>query len=146
MSQTLAAPCKEVSLQGRQANLSGRAAEDMIYCILKERGYRVVRQCPLGTNIYGHNMKVDFWVLGIPMFPDGLIIESRWQEVAGSADEKFPYLVWNIMTCYPFPTMVVYGGGGSRTGAILWLQAQVGGNFYAAFTLEEFLKWVIRNA
>lgn len=138
-------PCKQANSQGSQANKSGQAVEDTIYCVLKERGYTVRRQYPIGQSIYGHNIKVDFFVTGIASFAAGLIIESRWQEVNGSVDEKFPYMVQNIQTVYPYPTIVVYGGGGSKPGAIQWLKSQVGGNLFAAFSFEEFLIWVIRN-
>jgi len=138
-------PCKDVPSQGKQANLSGKAAENTIYCIMKERGYTVQRQYAIGQSIYGHNVKVDFYITGIARFPAGLIIESRWQEVTGSADEKFPYMVQNIQAVYPHPTIIVYGGGGSKLGAIHWLKLQVGGNLYAAFSFEEFMTWAIRN-
>jgi hypothetical protein len=29
-------------------------------------------------------------------FSDGLIIECKWQESAGSVDEKYPFVVLNI--------------------------------------------------
>lgn len=138
-------PCKELNSQGRQANESGRAAEDTIYCIMKERGYTVKRQHPIGKGIYGHEIKVDFYVTGVAHFPTGLIIESKWQEVSGSADEKYAYMVENIQACYPCPAIVVYGGGGAKPGAIAYLKSKVGGNFAAAYSFEEFLTWVIRN-
>lgn len=132
--------------QGAQAVASGRAAEDLIYCLLKERGYSIRRQEAVGTNIYGGQTRADFYIEGTPVFPNGLIIESKWQESMGSVDEKYPYLVENIKSCYPAPTIVVIGGAGIREGAEQWLRDQVDGDqLYAVFSMEEFLTWTIRN-
>lgn len=133
--------------QGAQAVASGRAAEDLIYCIIKERGYQINRQYRTdGTNIYGGLIRVDFYVESTPQFPDGLIIESKWQEKAGSVDEKYPYLVNNIKNRYPVPTIVVIGGDGIRDGAAQWLREQVdGAQLYAVLSMEEFFTWTIRN-
>ena len=73
------------------------------------------------------------------------IIEVKFQKVAGSVDEKFPFMIENIQTRYPCPAMVVYGGGGAKPGAVKYLKSQVGGNLVAVFSHEEFLAWVIRN-
>lgn len=139
-------PCREPQQQGRQANMSGKAAEGTIYCIVRERGYRVEREAFIGQNIYGGDIRADFLIEGVAVFPDGLIIESKWQETAGSADEKFVYLVENIKKRYPCPTIIVYGGKGFRSGAVEWLKAQADGKrLYRVMSLEEFLAWTIRN-
>lgn len=134
------------SKQGQQAVRSGLAAEATIYCILKERGYTVHRQVEIGDSLKGGRIRADFLVMGIPAFPSGLAIESKWQEVAGTADEKLFGLAEDIDRRYPCPTIVVVGGGGARQPIVDWLRNQVnGGKLYAVFSLEEFLAWVIRN-
>lgn len=143
---TVASPCREAQSQGRQANISGKAAEGMIYCIVRERGYRVRREMYIGQGIYNNEIRVDFLIEGVVGFEDGLIIESKWQETSGSADEKLAYLVENIKKRYPCPTIVVYGGKGFRSGAIEWLKVQADGRrLFAVMSLEEFLAWTIRN-
>jgi hypothetical protein len=144
-----ATPClpkQPKSKQGQQAVTSGRKAEAFIYCILKEAGYTVQRQYLIGLGIYGEALKTDFYVTGLRDFPLGLIIESKWQEKPGSVDEKFPYLVQNIIRCYPCPAIIVYGGKGAREGGLEWLHTQADGQkLLAVFSLEEFLTWTIRN-
>ena len=75
----------------------------------------------------------------------GLIVESKWQDVSGTADEKFPYLVANIRHCYPLPTVVVASGNGARPGAIAWLRSRVDGTqFVAVQSIEDFVSWILR--
>lgn len=138
-------PCFK-SKQGQQAVKSGKAAEATIYCILKERGYQVTQQAYVGESIKGGEIKVDFLVNGIPKFPDGLIIESKWQETPGTADEKLFGLALDISQNYPCPTIVIVAGGGHRKGIVDWLRRQVnGGTLYAVYDFEQFLTWVIRS-
>lgn len=138
-------PTKNKRAQGAQANKSGQMAEYTICSILHIRGYTFTRQAHVGLSIYGHPMKADILIATGPEFPNGFVIESKWQDQGGSVDEKFPYLVMNIKECSPYPTVVVYGGGGAKTGAIAWLKRQVGGNLLAVLSLEEFLSWANRH-
>lgn len=131
--------------QGQQANSSGQFGEDMILSVLRLKRYFPQTQYPIGLGIYGQPLKVDFYVNDAPLFPNGLIIESKYQAISGSIDEKFPYLVLNIQEHYPCPAIVVAGGGGCRPGALTWLKRQVGGNLVAVFTLEEFMVWAHRS-
>lgn len=139
-------PSMPKSKQGQQAVKSGLAAEATIYCILKERGYTVHRQVEIGDSLKGGRIRADFLVIGVPAFPSGLVIESKWQEVAGTADEKLFGLAEDIDKRYPCPTIVVVGGGGARPAIIEWLRGRAnGGRLFAVFSLEEFLAWSIRN-
>ncbi|WP_461368398.1 PD-(D/E)XK nuclease superfamily protein [Candidatus Darwinibacter acetoxidans] len=131
---------------GTTANQTGQRAERVIACMLHERGYSFERQVYLGKSIYGHKLYCDFLVSNIPEFPNGLIIESKWQGSAGSADEKFPYLIENVRQVFPCPTVIVIAGGGHRPGAVTWLKAQVDGKkVVAALNLEEFLCWMNKD-
>jgi len=132
--------------QGSRASHNGQAAEDVVAAILRMCGYQPVRQYGIGYGIYGTSLRADFFVEHAPGFPHGLIIESKWQEIAGSADEKLPYLVANVLHCYPAPTIIVLHGGGFRPGAERWLRTQVdGARLFAVLRLEEFLTWCNRN-
>lgn len=141
-------PCAPANngTQGSQANHSGQVAEDTIYCVLKERGYDVQRQVWLGKGQKKGGTRVDFMVFGHKDFPNGLIIESKWQETSGSADEKLYGLLAKIQTRYPCPTVVVIGGGGARESIIDYLRNHVGfQNLHAVLTFDEFMAWIIRN-
>lgn len=141
-------PClpQTKSKQGQQAVRSGRAAEALIYCILSQRGYQVDRQAFVGQSIKGGEIRADFLVRGVTQFPDGLIIESKWQEVPGTADEKLFGLALDIEKNYPCPTIVIVAGGGAREHIVNWLRNQVnGGTLYAVLDIEEFLTWMIRH-
>jgi hypothetical protein len=131
---------------GQKAVLTGQQAENLIFEILKMRELDALRQVSVGTSIYGHPLVCDFLVQGLQDFPDGLIIESKWQGSSGSVDEKFPYLERNIVQRYPCPAIVVVCGGGAKPGAIKWLKAQVNGQkLVGVYTLEEFMVWAISN-
>lgn len=130
---------------GSFANKTGNVAERIIACILSERGYKIKRQHPIGMSIYNHNLKCDFFISNVTGFPNGLIIESKWQDVSGSADEKFPYLVMNIKEKYPCPAIVVIGGDGCKTGAVEWLINQIDGKLIGIHTIEEFVSFVNRK-
>lgn len=132
--------------QGRRANSNGRSAEDVIASILDQRHVQYRRQHRIGLGIFGTPISVDFYCYPLDGVEIGLIIESKWQELSGSADEKLVYLVENIRQCFPCPAIVIAGGGGMRPGAIRWIRDQVDGEkLQAVFTLEEFLTWANRS-
>lgn len=131
--------------QGGQANKSGRCAEDVIASILHTAHCDFSRQAAVGRTIYGHELRVDFLVTNLDEFPGGLVIESKWQDQPGSADEKFPYLVENIRTM-KIPAVVVLHGNGYRAGAAQWLRLQIDNkHLVAVYSLEEFHKWMVRS-
>lgn len=139
-----------VVTQGARANRTGHAAEEMIACALMTKGWPFLRQLRIGESIYSlphlpAPLLTDFYLPEAPGFPDGLCIESKWQQVGGSVDEKLAYLERNIQQRYPCPVVVVLHGGGIRPGAEAWLRAQVGGNLAAVYGLEGFLKWINSN-
>lgn len=79
-------------------------------------------------------------------FSEGLSIECKWQDVGGSADEKYPYLVANIKKRFPCPAIIVVDGGGPKPGAIQWLKSQVDGvKLLHVFNLAEFCSFVNRE-
>ena len=132
--------------QGAQANRTGRVAESVIDALLRQLNYEPTRQRIIGTGIYGTPIQVDFMLDSAPGFPAGLIIESKWQGVAGSIDEKYPYLVENIRSCFPCPVIILADGDGARPGAIEWLRRQVDGqHIFAVFSLKELVTWCNRN-
>lgn len=132
--------------QGAQANSTGKVAENMIDAMLRKLGYVPLRQHTIGIGVYGTPIQADFLIDRAPSFPEGLIIESKWQGVGGSVDEKYPYLVENIRHCFPCPVIILADGDGARPGAIQWLKNQVDGQkLFAVFSLKELVTWCNRN-
>jgi hypothetical protein len=130
---------------GSFANKTGRIAEGIIAHILSGRGYTITPQMWIGMSIYNHKMKCDFLLSNVSGFPNGLIIESKWQDGGGSVDEKFPYLTINIKERYPCPTIVVLGGNGWKKGSILWLIEQIDEKLIGVYNIEEFISYVNRK-
>jgi len=128
--------------QGRTANRTGKAAEHVIHAILTQKGYAPHRQHPIGRSIFDTDLYADFYLPSAPLFPHGLAIESKWQQVSGSAEEKLCYLFLNIRDVYPCPAIIIADGAGFRLGALRWLRAQTGiGRLFAVFNIVEFLTW-----
>ena len=131
---------------GQKAVMTGQEAEDTIFDMLRRRNLDVKRQAHIGESIYGHPMACDFLIKGLEEYPKGLIIESKWQASGGSVDEKFPYLVENIMKRFPCPAIIILAGGGAKAGAVKWLRAQVDGQkLVGVMTLEGFMTWAMNN-
>ncbi|HLO83604.1 MAG TPA: PD-(D/E)XK nuclease superfamily protein [Nostocaceae cyanobacterium] len=153
--------------QGGRANKSGNILEANVEAILNGYDYfqvghhitkeqifnasllpkRYGREVNIGMGIYQTELKVDFYIIGIPAFTSGLIIECKWQESTGSVDEKYPYLNMNIQYTYPAPTIVILGGVGMREGASNWLKDRVNDNpnLVAVFSLDRFIAWANKN-
>jgi len=130
------------------ANKAGLAAENMIADLLRRHHCEFLRQVPLDRSVYGHRIRADFLVENIEEFPHGLVIESKWQDRYGTTDEKFPYVVENILAggYGPHAVLVVATGGGHRAGAIEWLRMRVDGDrLIGVFSFEDLLSWVQRS-
>jgi len=130
-----------------KANKSGRVTENIVADILRGVDLRFDRQVPVGLSIYEpYMLHADFVVRNLAAFPQGLAIESKWQDKSGSVDEKFPYLVMNIQTRYTVPAIVIVAGGSCRLGALKWLGDQCDGErLVDVFRLEEFISWALRS-
>ena len=148
---------------GTQANITGTVLERFILARLVDRDYIFIpqkrftparylnqpiytRKFHVGKSIYGTNQYCDFILYHPEKWPDNLIIESKWQQSGGSVDEKYPYLILNIQTQYPCPTIVLLDGGGYKAGAATWMKSQAGhGNLRHVFNMPEFSAWVNRG-
>lgn len=102
-------------------------------------GKQFIRQIPVGDTIYETPRKVDFLIINRERFPNDLIIECRWQRSKGSVDEKFPFLLYNIVRT-GVPTVILLDGGGYKPSALNWLKEMVNKNgaLHAVWTLSEF--------
>ncbi len=129
---------------GGQANNTGNALEVFVENALTRKGYeefwdhkaqifenrkavggkQFAKQVPCGTSIYETQRKCDFLVLNSEKFPEGLIIECKWQQSSGSVDEKYPFTLFNIIKI-AVPTVILLDGGGYKPAAMKWLKDQV---------------------
>jgi hypothetical protein len=152
---------------GSRANQSGNVLEKTVAAVLDGHGYvalsqdlpkkqrlawllnshnlpkRYAQQVYIGLGIYHTDIFVDFYIIDVEKYPQGLIIECKWQQSGGSVDEKLPYVNLNIEKCYPAPAIVVIDGGGMKPGAIAWLKEQVPSNpnLFAVYDLSSFMIW-----
>lgn len=143
---------------GGRANQSGRILEKMVEGLLLGHGYGKVSkheiqkhiiagepvfttQYLIGQTIYNTDLKIDFFVYHPSKFPDGLIIECKWQQAGGSVDEKYPYLVANLLKNQK-ASVIVLDGDGYRPGAKRWLEDQALKNDkLRVFDLISFTQW-----
>lgn len=145
--------------QGRQANKTGVNLERFIKDVLSGEGYHFVKRELFGKvsfispyyytteyyicdGIYGTKIKCDFILHHPQKYPENLIIESKWQSSSGSTDEKYPYLVHNILERYPSPCIIILDGDGYKPGAEKWLRSQVDKKkLKDVFNMREFRIW-----
>lgn len=143
---------------GTIANKTGNELEIFIQDRLKREGYTLVpntrflaskslsqpiytRQFNLGKSIYGTAWRCDFILYHPEKHQNCLVIESKWQQSAGSVDEKYPYLVLNIEKQSVYDTIIIIDGDGYKDGALKWLKSQVHGNLKQVFSMSEFTIW-----
>ncbi len=153
--------------QGGLANSSGNTLEQTIMATLASKGFAVanyrqwalnpaaysdeilLRNVPFIT-IYGHPGNTEF-LLRSARYALEIRIECKWQQSAGSVDEKFPYLYLNCVEQMPEQRIIiVVDGGGAKAGAVAWLRRACANRLYldpadpktiTMMTLVEFLMW-----
>ena len=133
----------ETTSSGSRAKHTGNRLELFVEQTLKEKEYKefwnrkeqafakrqtmggkqYAKQVIVGTTVYETKRKADFLVINQKLFPDGLVIECKWQQSGGSVDEKYPFLVLNINKT-GCPTMILIDGGGYKQSAKKWLSEQ----------------------
>ncbi|MBQ8142710.1 MAG: 4-diphosphocytidyl-2C-methyl-D-erythritol kinase [Bacilli bacterium] len=81
----------------------------------------VVKQVPF-TTIYNKKGKTEFVVVN-KLSHITVRIECKWQQAAGSVDEKFPYMYLNAVFGYPEDHVIFcVGGNGYKPEALAWLK------------------------
>lgn len=128
---------------GKKANNNGANLENSVEDYLVRKGYSqftgkkgdaendrniladktFIKQFNVGETIYGSTRKVDFFIKNRNLFEHDLVIECKWQQVAGSVDEKFPFLLHNINKS-KIPTIIILDGDGYKPEAKNWLLEQ----------------------
>jgi len=128
---------------------TGRRFEQVVGGVIELAGGHVRRHAYAGRSCVGTPWHADAIVDNAREFPNGLIVECKWQEANGSNDEKFNFLVDNIRGAV-LPAIVIIGGRGARrpgegarAEAIAWLRRQVDGeHLIRVLTLEELISWI----
>ena len=77
--------------QGARATISGKELENLVEDILIEQEVDYKSQKPF-EGVYMKTCKMDFYING----PTRIAIECKAQKVAGSVDEKIPYVMLNL--------------------------------------------------
>jgi hypothetical protein len=151
----------EITSGGSRANKTGNNLENFVESALQRFGYaesassknelfvarggmegkQYGKQVPCGESIYGSSRRCDFLIINPELFPDGLIVECKWQESSGSVDEKFPFTVLNVGKV-GVPCVILIDGGGYKEAAFQWLKEQVDPtkSLIGVYTMMEFQK------
>jgi hypothetical protein len=127
--------------QGGESNLSGQFLESAIEQEFTRRGIPVfdwggngdngdllaphflLRNVPY-TSIYGCQSRSEFVYRHFRGQMD-VRFECRWQQVAGSVDEKLPYMLANARTAMPEQEVwLIIEGGGARSHALNWIRRE----------------------
>ncbi len=149
----------EIISSGHKANKTGNRLERFVEQALQANGYiefwnykgqlfdnrkviggkQYAKQVYCGKTIYETIRKVDFLIINHDVFPDDLIIECKWQQVSGSVDEKYPFLLFNIIKT-SVPTVILIDGDGYRKAALKFLKDEVSKTsaLRGAWTMKEF--------
>lgn len=154
--------------QGTKGNRTGTLLEGTVKSILLEKGFQVVKykdwvknslfltqevlveNVPY-TTIYNHKGKTEF-LLKSEKYSFEARIECKWQQVAGSVDEKLPYLYLNCIEAIPEHNIIILiDGEGWKPGSVQWLKDATESNRYLnslskskdikVFSLTEFMTW-----
>ena len=143
---------------GKTANENGKAAEDMVEEVIHKHArlpikpyrkwggeYGVVLKNAPYTNIYGSNRSRSEFLI-IDSNGREMRIEVKWQQVAGSVDEKFPFVLFNALEVPEPLVVVVVDGGGAKPTAVEWLKEQArlhksNTKEVLVFDLDEFEEW-----
>ncbi|NLJ21063.1 MAG: 4-diphosphocytidyl-2C-methyl-D-erythritol kinase [Bacteroidales bacterium] len=154
--------------KGTKSNISGNQLEVAVKTVLLGKGFELVKyrvweknQEKYGkelllenvpfTTVYNHNGNTEFLLIS-EKFNLKIRIECKWKQVAGSVDEKLPYLYLNTIEAMPEDTiMILIDGNGWKTGAIKWLKDAVNQKKYTieenkhkeilVFSLADFFTW-----
>lgn len=122
---------------GKKANKNGKHAETFVACMLKENGISFKKKCVVGTTLYGTELIPDF------ILPDHMIlIDVKWQQTGGSADEKYPFLVANLKRQDNYRSIIVVDGGGAREKTISWMRDQIDDKLIGVMSITEFVTFL----
>lgn len=154
--------------QGTISNMTGNQLEVAVKSVLLGKGFELINyrvwernkakygdellleNVPFQT-IYEHKGNTEFLLVS-KQYDLNIRIECKWQQSAGSVDEKLPYLYLNTIEAMPEKNiMILIDGDGFKAGAISWLRNAVKESKYTTednkdkvihiFNLREFFTW-----
>ena len=154
--------------KGTKSNITGNQLEVAVKTVLTGKGFELVNyrvwdknkenfgeellleNVPF-TTVYEHKGNTEFLLIS-KKYKLEIRIECKWQQVAGSVDEKLPYLYLNTIEAMPEKSiMILIDGSGWKAGAIKWLKDAVKQKKYTTkrnsdkkilvFNLTEFFTW-----
>ncbi|ACF13369.1 4-diphosphocytidyl-2-methyl-D-erithritol synthase [Chloroherpeton thalassium ATCC 35110] len=154
--------------KGTKSNISGNQLEVAVKTVLTGKRFELVKyrvweknpekygkellleNVPF-TTVYEHHGNTEFLLIS-EKYELKIRIECKWQQVAGSVDEKLPYLYLNTIEAMPEDSiMILIDGSGWKTGAIKWLKDAVKQKKYTTeenkhkeilvFSLTDFFTW-----
>lgn len=145
---------------GHVANKNGRVLEDAVRSIAKTHGYKetnykdwiklnkpinyLVDSVPYIT-IYGTTGKTEFL---FATSTGNIRVECKWQQSAGSVDEKYPYLFENMKTVDENTVIIILDGNGYKRKAKEWLDTKCKGcteKTIRLFSMVEFIVWANKH-
>ncbi|MEZ4227203.1 MAG: PD-(D/E)XK nuclease superfamily protein [Polyangiaceae bacterium] len=85
------------------------------------RGIQLFEEVQLGTSIIGKQRRVDLLVLE-PSTGSALVVECKFQDSSGTADEKIPYALQDLQALR-VPSVIAYAGSGFSEGVLHLLQS-----------------------
>ena len=128
--------------KGRSANITGNQLEVTVQTVLLNKGFEIemyrewekkpekygkellLKNVPFKT-IYNHKGNTEFLLIS-ERYNLRIRIECKWQQSAGSVDEKLPYLYLNTIEAMPEKNiMILIDGDGFKAGAKTWLRNAV---------------------
>lgn len=128
--------------KGTKGNITGNQLEVAVHTVLSGKGFEILNyrewernpskygeellleNVPFET-IYKHKGNTEFLLIS-KRYNLKIRIECKWQQVAGSVDEKLPYLYLNSIEAMPErEIMILIDGAGWKEGAINWLKFAV---------------------
>jgi hypothetical protein len=129
-----------MATQGGQANKTGGVLEGLVIGTLSAHGFApirfsdyakspekfgnevLLRNAPY-TTLYGGRGYTEFLLVS-QKYDLRTRIECKWQQKAGSVDEKLPYLYLSCVHCVPEDHIIILiDGAGFREGAVQWLRS-----------------------
>ncbi len=154
--------------KGTKGNITGNQLEKAVQTVLSGKGFDIqmyrhwnknpqkfgnellLKNVPFET-IYNHKGNTEFLLLS-KKYNLKIRIECKWQQVAGSVDEKLPYLYLNTIEAMPEKDIIILiDGDGWKKGAKTWLKSAVEKRKYTTeknnnknimiFSLAEFFTW-----
>lgn len=143
---------------GKAANDNGKAAEQIVSEVIHKHArmpmlpyrewggeYGVILTNAPYTNIYGSDRSRSEFLI-IDSHGKAMRIEVKWQQVPGSVDEKFPFVLFNALDVPEPLVVIVVDGGGAKPTAVDWLKEQARlhkskTKEVLVFSLDEFEAW-----